>query len=326
MINKKFAIIVSGPTATGKSDFVLELGKTLPIEIVNADIGSFYIKLSIGTAKPDWQSQAIQHHFFDILDTPVNHTAPQFRAQLANLIEEIWSRGNIPVVVGGSAFYIQSFFYKNHELATPDQQLIDQLEVQSAEDLWKQLNFIDPDRAKQIEMNDRYRLVRALAIWYTMQQKPSQFGQIFDPLAPFYFITLTRERDQLYEMINQRVDIMMQRGWLNEVRSFVDDQDWVDFLCKKKMIGYDLLLQYLQGHFSEQDLDDVTNLIAQRTRNYAKRQLTFLKKLCVNIQKDQAQCENDLIRSSIIELSNLTLCDLSLYIKQLSERISNFLK
>lgn len=325
-MHKNFVIIISGPTATGKSDFVLQLGNIIPIEIINADIGSFYTKLSIGTAKPDWYNQQISHHFFDILDDPVNYTAPQFRAQLEILIKEIWNRGNIPVIVGGSAFYIQSFFYKNHEIVTPDQLLVDQLEIQSSDNLWQQLNSIDPDRAEQIDVNDRYRLVRALTIWFTMKQKPSDFGQIFAPLAPFYFITLTRDRDQLYEMINQRVYMMMKDGWLNEVRELIGDQDWVDFLLKKKMIGYDLLIHYLQGNFSEQDLNDVTNLIAQRTRNYAKRQITFLKRLDANIKKEQVRHEKNEIGSSIVELCNLTLCDLSLYIKQLSERILQFLK
>ena len=326
ILNKKFVILISGPTATGKTNMALELGATLPIEIINADIGSFYTHLNIGTAKPDWKKEIIPHHFFDVIDDNSSWTAPQFREKLQELIDEIWNRGNIPVIVGGSAFYVQSFFYKNHTLELPAQELIASLEEQSSDLLWQQLHSIDPDRAEKIDPNDHYRLVRALAIWYTQGQKPSEFQQIFDPLAPFYFISLTRDRDQLYQMIDERVDVMMELGWLQEVRSLLHDEAWVDFMLKKKMIGYDLLAQYLLGYHAERDLKEIVDLIAQRTRNYAKRQITFLKKLVTNIKKDQANHQNDEIQLSQIEECNLTLCDLSLYIKQLSERISQFLK
>ena len=328
MLNNKFVILISGPTATGKTDFAMQLADDLQgrVEIVNADIGSFYTHLTIGTAKPDWKSSAIPHHFFDVIDDTTSWTAPQFRERLQTLIDEIWARGNIPVIVGGSAFYIQAFFYKNHTLEIPTAELIKSLEEQSADCLWKQLNKIDPLRAAKINPNDHYRLVRALAIWHTQGQKPSEFQQIFDPIAPFYFISLSRDRDQLYEMINQRVMLMMSEGWLDEVRSLLHDEAWIDFMLKKKMIGYDSLAQYLLGHHAEQSLEETIDLIAQRTRNYAKRQITFLKKLITNIKKDKANHKNDEIRLSQIDECNLTLCDLSLYIKQLSERILQFLK
>ena len=282
--NKKFVILISGPTATGKSDFALEFGDR--IEIINADIGSFYKQMTIGTAKPDWQNQAIPHHFFDVIDDTSSWTAPQFRTKLQGLIAEIWSRGNTPVIVGGSAFYLQAFFYKNHELQTPHADLIADLEEQQAQELWEQLHIIDPIRAQAIDPNDQYRLVRALAIWQTQGQKPSDFQPIFAPLAPFYFVTLMRNRDQLYDMINNRVQMMMQQGWLHEVRSLLDDGSWQDFMLKKKIIGYDLLAAHLLGLCSEQSLDEIVDLIAQRTRNYAKRQITFLGKLQRCVQKE----------------------------------------
>ena len=131
-MNNQFVFLISGPTGVGKSDFVEKLGQAFDnrVEIINADIGSFYTPLTIGTAKPDWKNSILQHHFFDIFDEPVNWTAPQFRAQLQQLIHEVWRRGNIPVVVGGSAFYIQSFFYKNQEVAEPEPELLAKLEAQ----------------------------------------------------------------------------------------------------------------------------------------------------------------------------------------------------
>ena len=318
-MKNQFVFLVSGPTGVGKSDFVLTLAKQLDnkVEIINADIGSFYTQLTIGTAKPDWKSSKIPHHFFDILHEPVNWTVQEFREQLAMLIEEIWQRGNIPVVVGGSAFYIKSFFYKNYELTTPDPILLQQLEMQSAENLWKQLEKVDPDRAAEIDCHDQYRLVRALAIWYTEKRKPSEFKQIFDPLAPFYCITLTRDRDELYEIINNRVDAMLQSGWLDEVKALSYDQAWINFLYKKKMIGYNELLGYVQGQFAEQDFNDLVALIAQRTRNYAKRQLTFLKKLQQEVLRDSKEVrEIKLVQE--FNLSNVVVADV---IKEITQNI-----
>jgi len=322
-MNKKFAILISGPTGTGKSNFVEQFGITHPIEIVNADIGSFYTNLTIGTAKPEWKNSEIPHHFFDVIDDTVSWTAPQFREKLEVLIQEIWKRGNIPVIVGGSAFYIQAFFYKNHIMLLPKADLIQSLEEQSSKDLWGQLYTIDPARAEKIDENDHYRLVRALAIWKTQGQKPSDFQPIFDPLASFYFLTLTRDRDQLYKMIDNRVEIMITNGWLDEVRSLIDDEQWVHFMLKKKMIGYDLLTQYLLGYQPERDFQEIIHLIAQRTRNYAKRQITFLSKLQKNVKKSMQLSQNHQSWPHVVTECNLTLYDLSLYIKQLSDYIQS---
>lgn len=319
--DKKFVILISGPTATGKSDFATQLAEHNNIEIINADIGSFYTHLTIGTAKPDWQSSSIPHHFFDVIDDTVSWTAPQFREKLELLIQEIWSRGNIPAIVGGSAFYIQAFFYKNHTLAMPTAELIESLEEQSATHLWEQLHVIDPLRAAKIDPNDHYRLVRALAIWHTQGQKPSDFEQQFVPIAPFYFITLTRDRDQLYDMINQRVQLMMDAGWLQEVRSLLDDGPWTEFLLKKKMIGYDLLAQYLLGYQSEQSLEEIVTLIAQRTRNYAKRQITFLTKLQKSVKDSMVTYNN--CSGKVIEF-NLSNMNVPVVVEQVEKEIDQF--
>lgn len=318
-MNKKFSIVISGPTATGKTDFATNLASDLPIEIVNADIGSFYTSLTVGTAKPAWKDSPIPHHFFDVIDDAISWTAPQFREKLELLLQEIWSRGNIPVIVGGSAFYIQAFFYKNHELVQPTVQLMQSLELQSAQDLWEQLYVVDPVRAAKIDPHDHFRLVRAMAIWHTQGQKPSNFVPLFEPLSSFYFLTLTRDRDQLYEMINKRVASMMQSGWLQEVQELARDAQWKNFLLKKKMIGYDILLEYLQTPDLDKNLDETLATIAQLTRNYAKRQITFLHRLQKNVQESMQISPKYTALPYKIEECNLTLCDLSLYIKQLSD-------
>jgi tRNA dimethylallyltransferase len=324
-MQKKQVIIISGPTASGKSDFAVQLAKQIGGEIINADIGSLYTPLSIGTAKPDWQHQSIPHHLFDILDKAENFTVVQFRKQLSILIEEIFKRNNIPIIVGGSCFYIQSFFFKQHEI-TNTAQKIEQLEHDIAfakktkEQLWQELYEIDPVRAGNINPNDAYRLIRALAIFYATQQKPSEFEPLYKPLAPFLFLVCMRDREELYERINKRVYTMMEHGWLEEVSS-LQNSAWHDFLMKKKLIGYDDLLWYLQGG-KEQNFEQTMVKIAQKTRHYAKRQIIFLKRLQKRIEKVRQQC---LIDGSIEEI-NLTLCDVGLYIKGLSNRILQNLK
>lgn len=325
------AIIISGPTASGKSDFAIKIAQEIGGEIINADIGSMYTPLTIGTAKPDRyklevvigkdrQKQPILHHLFDILDKPENFTVVQFRNRLAVLIDQILARGHVPIIVGGSAFYIKSFFFKQHEIVdTKDfvlefERKIEQGLTDSFR-LWQDLSEIDILRASQIHSHDTYRIVRALAIFKATGQKPSHFEQIFAPLVPFYFITCMRDRFALYSRIDARVHEMMNQGWLEEVK-MLQGTDWEKFLLLKKLIGYDDLLRYLKNP-EKTNLEDVTSLIAQKTRNYAKRQIIFLNKL----QKD---VERELIVSKFVgkvQDLNLTYCDVGLYIKGLSNRI-----
>ena len=319
MSQKKPVIIISGSTATGKSNIALALSQYISIEIVNADIGSFYTPLTIGTAKPDWKNQKIKHHFFDVIDSPSHWTAPEFRKKLSILIDEIFARGNTPVIVGGSAFYIQSFFYENKFFKKPEKALIDALESQEAQSLWHQLNEVDQERAASIDISDHYRLVRALALWKSTGIKPSTLKPQFAPLSPFLFLTLSRDREDLYHLINKRVDMMIEDGWIEEVENL--STEWKNFLHKKKMIGYDTLLDFLETNQEKEDFDVAVTLIKKRTRNYAKRQVTFLKKLQKNVQTLMKEDEKYKKWTWFVEESNLTLCDLGVYIKQLSERL-----
>lgn len=307
----KFIIVITGATATGKSAFSVDLAKAVRGEIINADIGSFYEPLTIGTAKPDWQYSEIAHHLFDELKEPVNFTVVQFRSRVMELCGDIWSRGNVPIVVGGSAFYIKALFYRQHNIEGT-QDVVKELEQQvtiSSEELWSQLNFVDPKRALLIDSHDRYRIIRALAIFKATGQKPSDFDQILEPIAPFYFINCVMARAELYERINTRVLVMLQMGWRHEVDS-LRGTPWENFLQKKKMIGYDDLLDAAP-------YGEVSSIIAQKTRNYAKRQITFLNKLVLQLKEATS---SKLYVGSVGEI-NLTLCDVGLYINGLLKQI-----
>ncbi len=317
---KNYIIIISGATASGKSDLALKIAQEVNGEILNADIGSMYAPLTIGTAKPNWKSEKIMHHMFDILEQPINFTVVQFRERMKILIKEIWSRKRVPIIVGGSAFYIKALFYQQHEISDclkfvtnleRDLQdgIIDSLQ------LWEQLNCIDSVRAQKIHPHDNYRIIRALAIFQATGKKPCEFEQMFQPLAPFYFIICKRDRQDLYQNINARVHTMMDQGWLDEVKA-LQNSEWGNFLLSKKIIGYDDLLRWLKLSTCK-NLDETLTIIQQKTRNYAKRQIIFLKKLESDVKK---QISNGQISGSVQEI-NLTYCDVGLYIKGLSKLI-----
>ena len=158
-----FFIIISGPTGVGKTALVDELVEKLnfPIEVINADMGQLYEPLNIGTAKPDLTVQKVPYHMFDILKDPVDFTASQYRDQALKTMEEISSRGSVPVVVGGSGFYLATLFYPPSDVPlefTEEGSFAEK----TTDQLWELLHSIDPARAKMVHRHDRYRIERAL--------------------------------------------------------------------------------------------------------------------------------------------------------------------
>jgi len=296
-------VIIYGPTGVGKSDLACAIAQSFSAEIVNADMGQLYTPLSIGTAKPNWQAEQTPHHLFDVLDEPVDCSVVQYRAMLMPVLEEIWNRGNVPLVVGGSGFYIQSIFY------VP--KVGDCTDIQSG--TWDDLNAVDPKRAAAIHPHDTYRIKRALSIWYSLGVKPSEcVSDITVPCQTDIF-WVTRERAELYARINQRTQLMVKQGWIDECRPLIGTE-WESFLRRKKLIGYPEIFDYLLG---KSDLGNTIDSIAQKTRAYAKRQETFwrtLKRRLVLENKDHVLRTHEL---------NLTLSDPCLYINQLLKYASN---
>ena len=286
---KKFIVVITGATATGKSELAEKLASLMGGEIINADIGSWYTPLNIGTAKPDLQKITVPHHLFNILDTPQQFTIVEFRARVTKLIQEIWARGKIPVIVGGSAFYVKALWYKAQDSGASSEITDEIMESTiSTQDLWQQLLGIDPARAAKIDKNDRYRIVRALGIYQSTGQKPSAFEPLYDPIAPIFAIFVTRDRQELYDRINQRTEMMLREGWIDEVTKLMGTA-WEPFLIDKKIIGYDDIIQYLKSEKSSDEYQRLLSIIQQKTRNYAKRQVTFLSKLQKDVEHDQVK-------------------------------------
>ncbi len=277
MHKHKSIIFVYGPTAVGKSDYALALAQDLPIEIVNCDVGQFYTPLSIGTAKPDWKNEVVPHHLFDIIDEPRDYTVVEYKKALLTLCEEIWARGSLPVVVGGSGFYIKSLFFPPSKETTALTGTDEKFKNETTKELWHQLQTIDPERAQVLHPNDRYRIERSLTL-ASIERSITSLQPTYEDLGvPFLLLCLSREKEELYQRINERTEKMLREGWIDEV-SDLQKSLWAPFLKHKKLIGYDIILAALE-HPDAYEYEIVVKTIAQKTRHYAKRQITFWRML-----------------------------------------------
>jgi tRNA dimethylallyltransferase len=275
---QRYILIITGSTAVGKTELALSCAAICNGEIINGDVGQMYVPCTIGTAKPDWRSLPIAHHLFDSIAQPRNMTVIEYRKQVSRLIDEIWSRNAIPIIVGGSTLYIASLFFPPHDLES----VSEGHSLSIADDqLWSHLDTIDPERAAKLHPHDTYRLRRALDIWYTSGRKPSQYTPLYQPIAPYHCIVVARDTADLYERITRRTKSMLDNGWIDEVQRLCTT-DWESFLKQKKLIGYDDIidwLQYNRTHETKRTVTDLAETIAIKTRQYAKRQNTFWRML-----------------------------------------------
>ncbi len=275
-------IILYGPTASGKSDLSLFLGEHFPVEIVNVDVGQFYKPLSIGTAKPDWQHQKTPHHFFDILSEPVDYSVAAYRKHVLALCDSLWKKGVTPLLVGGSGFYIRSLFFpckdikQEHHHTTITYEYATDSPI-ATEDLWDRLHMIDKARALQIHKNDRYRIERALMLIQKTGSASLAKPSYENLNIPILVIGLMRDRHDLYTRINQRTESMLASGWIEEVEA-LKNSEWFSFFKKKKLIGYNDIIDYIELR-EPKSKEDLSKVIAQKTRHYAKRQMTFWRML-----------------------------------------------
>lgn len=303
----KKMLVICGPTGVGKSDLAIMAAEQIPAEIINADMGQLYKPFSVGTAKPMWRSQKAPHHLFDVMEKAENCTVVEYRDMLIAVLNQIWARGNLPIVVGGSGFYVQSIFFPPAARHTN----------LCCQGTWDELYAVDKQRALSIHPHDTYRITRALSIWYASGVKPSEFVRRFEPLAQSQVVWCYRNRAQLHERIDERTSIMLNTGWIEECQQIIGTE-WEEFVRKKKLIGYVEICDYLKGNGS---LKAVAACIAQKTRAYAKRQETFWRMLKKSLESEKEY--QDYV--SCKEL-NLTLSDPYLYINQLSQSLKSTIR
>lgn len=278
---KQNIVIIAGPTASGKTAVGIEIAKLFNGEIVSADSMQIYKQLNINTAKATSSEQSeVRHHLIDVVEPDEEFSVTDFVEKATAAINDIISRKKLPIIVGGTGMYIKSLLYpqsfgnsvKNDELREKYQKIaLDQ----GPEALHILLKKVDPESAKEIHPNNVKRVIRALEIYDTTgvpksQQKDSLSESVYNPI----FIVLDVPREKLYERINRRVDLMIDSGGVEEARFVYEHLNLKPNAQCLQAIGYKEFLPYLQG---TKLLLDAKEDLAQATRHYAKRQLTYFR-------------------------------------------------
>ncbi len=276
-------IVLTGPTAVGKTELSIELAKSIGGEIISADSMQVYRHMDIGSAKiKKEEMQGVPHYLIDILDPTEEFNVVVFQQKCKEAMEEIYSKGNIPILTGGTGFYIQSILYdidfKENDENDGIRERLEKLgEEKGAEYLHEMLKKVDPKAAEITHANNMKRVIRALEFYEQTGMKISEHNeeerQKSSPYAFCYFV-LNDDRKRLYERIDKRVDIMVEDGLVDEVRMLLD------MGCRKSLVsmqglGYKEIIRYLEGEIS---LDEAIYIIKRDTRHFAKRQITWFKR------------------------------------------------
>lgn len=286
-------LIIAGPTGVGKSDLAVQLAKKLHGEIISSDSMQIYRGMDIGSAKITREEmEGVPHHLLDIIDPEESFSAAQYQELALATIKEIQSRGKLPIMTGGTGLYINAVIYPLEFTAADRSDAIRaKFEAYEAshgrEALHDLLKAQDPISAQRIHPNNVKRVIRALEVQEMTGQPFSSYGQekqLRDDLSIFYY-WISRDRQKLYDRINQRVDLMMEAGLLNEVKA-LRNRGLDRSAQSMQGIGYKEILDYLEGDIS---LEEAVNQIKQGSRNYAKRQMTWFRneKNCTELSREK---------------------------------------
>ena len=282
-MKKKPLIILTGPTAVGKTKASIGLAKAVDGEIISADSMQVYRHMDIGSAKikPE-EMEGIPHHLIDVLEPDDEFHVVKFQQLAKKAMREIWERGHIPIVTGETGFYIQALLYdidfdENEKEDACRKELEAYAKEHGAEALHEKLAFVDPASAEMIHPNNIKRVIRALEFYEQTGKRISEHNetqrQRESPYAFAYFV-LTDDRAHLYERINRRVDQMIEEGLVNEVQA-LKDKGYTKQLVSMQGLGYKEILDYLDGNCT---LEEAIYTIKRDTRHFAKRQLTWFKR------------------------------------------------
>ena len=277
-------IVIAGPTATGKTKLSVSLAKKLNAEIISADSMQIYKHLNIGTAKVTQdEMESIPHHLVDFLEPDILFSVADFVKQAHEKIIEIHKRGKLPIIVGGTGLYISSlingitFTEEKTDLAIRSS-LETELETVGLEVMYQRLLSQDPEYAVKIGMNNQKRVLRALELYQqtgiTMTQQIANSKPETLPYDAKLIVLNYSDRKLLYDKINMRIDVMIGNGLLQEVKYVYQNKD--KFKTAVQAIGYKELFGYINN---EETLENCTNILKQSSRRYAKRQITWFKKI-----------------------------------------------
>ncbi len=274
-------VVVAGPTASGKSDLALRLAQEFDGELICTDSMQVYRQFDIGTAKPTLTEQKlVQHHQINLIDADENYSAGKYERETSRIIEQIQERGRLPILVGGAGLYYRALMYGiSHIPDIPEnihQEVICLQKIHGTHYCWEKLQKHDPHAAKGLHPNDTARILRSLEVVLSTGSGIATFQQQ-QPFAeeryPFLAVAPEWERSVLYERINQRTIKMLESGWIAEVEMLLTR--YSPELKPLQAIGYREIVQHLQEKL---EWKQMVQKIQQRTRQYAKRQMTWFRK------------------------------------------------
>lgn len=306
---KNKLIVLTGPTAVGKTDLSIKLAKLVNGEIISADSIQVYKHLDIGSAKITVsEMDGVRHHLIDVLDPREGFNIATFKNMADIAIADIYSRGKLPIITGGTGFYIQSVLYNVNFTDNEDDGYREELEAMAkekgADHLHNMLRVIDPVSADAIHANNVKRVIRALEFYHQTGQLISEHNAAEaakkSPYNFAYFV-LNCNRQLLYERIDKRVDIMINNGLVDEVKYLRDELGLNKNMVSMQGLGYKEILSYLNGEIS---LDEAIYILKRDTRHFAKRQLTWFKreKDVTWVDKDSLDTENSQLEFIMDEL------------------------
>lgn len=275
----KKVIIITGPTGVGKSELSLALAKDLQTQIISADSMQIYKGMDIGTAKVSKAIRSqIKHHMIDIISPESKFSVKEFQAQAFMLIDQLHSEGLIPIIVGGTGLYINSLLYKydfSNVAPNPSfRKKMNDLLDKKPDIVLEKLNQIDASRYGHLTVRDRKKIIRALEVYEFSGQKITVDSQRNEDYNFFTYV-INQDRKVLYDKINKRVDKMLSYGLVNEVKGLLSD-GLTEADQSMKAIGYKEIIPFIQGKI---DYDAMVEQLKQDTRRYAKRQLTWFRRI-----------------------------------------------
>lgn len=297
-MSKKKLVIIAGPTAVGKTEYAIKYAKANNGEIVSLDTVQMYKLLDIGSAKPSMEELAeVKHYMIDEFEPDVNLSVKEFKEVATRYIEEIYKKGKLPILVGGSGFYINAILYDTEFLYEDDteaykvrNELYDLYNEKGIDYIYDILKNIDIEATKYIDKNNVKRVIRAIE-FYKLHNMPisehNRLEKMKESPYDYTYYVLNMERDRLYERINRRVDLMIEKGLLKEVKLLID-RGFGRELNSMMSIGYKELYDFVRDRdiiLSIDDLNDsdkkelniIIDEIKKHSRNYAKRQLTWFR-------------------------------------------------
>ena len=302
-------VVLTGPTAVGKTSLSIGLAKALDAEIISADSMQVYKYMDIGSAKiRPWEMQGVPHHLVDVLDPREEFHVVRFQQMAKEAMEQIYSRGKIPLLVGGTGFYIQAVTrdidFSQEGEDSPFRRVLEALpREKGAEYLHSRLAQVDEESARKIHPNNVKRVIRALEFYeenhYPISLHNQQEKEKESPYNLAYFV-LNAPRDLLYRRIDQRVDQMVEEGLLDEVR-YLKDMGCDRSLVSMQGLGYKEILAYLEQEIS---FEEAIRILKRDTRHFAKRQITWFKreKDVIWMDKEKYDYDEDRILADMLKI------------------------